>query len=182
VNREIHRVLVVDDEQAVLDAAMRSMPARDVLVERDARVAEDRVRRDRPDLVVLDQWLNHGLHGHELANSIKRHDPDQLVVLWSAGLDVPHMKWLLKRCLADNVFVKDITFDELLAKVVLGDEGLVEPEWNAIPTMKDLRRNLAKRALAHAGGNRSQAARNIGMSRKSLARWDEDPAAGGGRR
>jgi DNA-binding NtrC family response regulator len=170
VVRQIRRVLVVDDEQAVLDAARRSMPDCEVLVESDARVVEDRVWRDRPDLVVLDQWLNHDVHGHEVANAIKRRDPAQLVVLFSSGLDVAGMKYLLTRCAADDVFVKNITFDELLARIV-GDAGPPEPDWKAVPTLDDLRGDLARRALARFSGNRSETARFLGHDRSTLKRW-----------
>jgi DNA-binding NtrC family response regulator len=176
VTQSTHRVLVVDDEPAVLEAARRSTFACEVLVESDARVVEDRVRRERPKLVVLDQWLGHEVRGHELANAIKRRDPAQLVVLWSAGLDVASMKFLLKRCLADDVFVKNMTFDELFA-FVLGEQVPPEPDWNAVPSLEAVRRDLAIRALVRFGGNRSETARFLGKDRKTLVRWLAEPRA-----
>lgn len=170
MNREVHRVLVVDDEQAVLDLAQRALRGREVLIESDARRVEERVTRECPDLVILDQWLNDGIRGHELANALKQRHPNQLIALWSAGLDALGMKYLLKNCSADHIDVKSGGFEQLIA-CVTGEATVKAPDWNAVPLLDDVRRNLVLRALAQCGGNRTEAARLLGVDRSTVIRW-----------
>ena len=166
----VHRVMVVDDDVSFLAVALRSMPGRDVLVESDARRVEARVCNERPDLVIIDQWLNDDILGHELANTLKQRYPSMLVALWSSGLDVIGMKYLTKYSHADYVDIKTSNFDQLIA-CVSGTAVPEEPDWNAIPTIEDMRKELAVRTLARSRGNKSQAARLLRKDRTTFMRW-----------
>jgi len=142
VTRSIERVLVVDDEWEVLEAARAHLVDFEVLVERDPRRVQGRVDRDHPDTVILDQWLLDDVKGHELANELKELQPDLLVILWSGALDVHALRFLQKRCRADLIAPKT-SFKEVLDEL-LGAADICEPDWNAVSTLNEARRQCAR--------------------------------------
>ena len=93
---EIRRILVVDDDAAfardgsALDAWARSLNRSRRTVRRSSRAAgEAESSSHRP---VVERRHTRP----RLANALKQRDPSQLVALWSSGLDVTGMKYLIK--------------------------------------------------------------------------------------
>jgi DNA-binding NtrC family response regulator len=167
--REIRRVLVVDDSEAMLAAAVGQMPDYAVVTESDPGAVLSRVRRVRPDLVILDQWLGSDeLTGHKLADEIKLNHPEIVVALWSASFEAVAIRYLQKRCLADKVMPK-MTFAQMIGEI-LGQLDPPEPDWSAILTFGDARRRCAENAVTRCGGNKSEAARRLGVNRTTLVR------------
>ncbi|NVB84734.1 MAG: response regulator [Kofleriaceae bacterium] len=170
--RSIARVLVVDDELELLRAARHQLTSCEVLVEDDPTRVQRRVERHEPDVVILDQWLLGDVKGHEIANSLKQQQPDILVVLWSAGLDVHALRYLQKRCQADLILPKT-SFSQLIEEL-LGLAAPLEPDWNAVLTLGDARRECARVAVTRSCGNKSEAARRLGVNRTTLIRLLRD--------
>ncbi|HTL12434.1 MAG TPA: response regulator, partial [Bdellovibrionota bacterium] len=77
-------VLVVDDEESIrtsLTGALSDEGYR-VVTAASGELALERMRAERPDLVVLDIWMP-GIDGLETLNRIRREWPDQTVIMMS---------------------------------------------------------------------------------------------------
>jgi DNA-binding NtrC family response regulator len=162
--------MVVDDDEEFLRIAREAMPKRTVLIECDARRVLERVEKERPDLVIVDQWLNGNIYGHELTDALKSRDPDLLVAVWSSGFDVVAMQYLAKYTRADHVDIKTYDFERLIDRVT-GKAAPPEPNWRALPCVDEMRSELAERTLARCAGNKSAAARRLGVDRTTFMRW-----------
>lgn len=85
-------------------------------------------------------------------------------------MDVMFMRYLYRHSAADHIDVTTGDFEHLIA-CVTGDAVIAEPDWNAVPRVEGLRKELALRMLARSGGNKSAAARMLGKDRTTLIRW-----------
>lgn len=173
--RIVRRVLVVDDEAKNLEAARSWMPDREVLVEDDPTRVIERVRSEKPCLVIVDLWLGPEASGDQVATAIKAENPKLPVAVISAGLDVRAALLLARNCTADLILPKQgrRTFDEILAFV---EDGIEPCRWGERDlTMSDVKREYAQRVVAQSGGNKSEAARRVGVSRMTMNRWLGDP-------
>ena len=178
MKRALQRVMVVDDDLELLEAARTQLGGSfDVLTEPDGRKVLPRVRAEKPSLVILDQWLEHGVMGHELANAIKAEDPQVLVVLWSAGLRANELLFFRRHCRADHIDRKNVPFTALIRRTT-GELDLDEPDWNASVSVAELQCELALYMVARCGGNKTKAARRLNVDRSTLVRW----LAGDGKR
>jgi ActR/RegA family two-component response regulator len=129
-----------------------------------------RVRDDKPDLVILDQWLEDEVLGHEVANALKETNPDQFVVLWSGGLNVDALLFLYRHCRADYIDRKCNNYELVIARATR-TTAVKEPDWSAVESIEDIRREMALRMLARCGGNKSEAARRLNKDRTTFIRW-----------
>jgi CheY-like chemotaxis protein len=79
------RIVVADNDLDALDLALTDLrlEGHDVYGARDATDAEALVDRLAPDVVVLDYRMPPGITGLELAERLRKDDPDLRVVIYS---------------------------------------------------------------------------------------------------
>lgn len=99
---------------------------------------------------------------------IRQRWPSVRCVLCSSYVTVP-LAVEAMRCGADYVASKDETIVDVIAAL----DG--RPRRTRLPSLDEMERELVRRTLAECDGNKSRAARQLGITRQSLheklARW-----------
>ena len=146
------RVLVVDDEPAILRAVQTNLRRHDFQVEtatngREALAAYDRLR---PDLVLLDLGLP-DLDGMEVIRQIRAHASTPIVVLSAREAERDKVAALDQG--ADDYLTKPFGVDELLARVRVALRHLARPAFGteAIFRTGDLAVDLERRRVSVGG-------------------------------
>lgn len=124
------RVLIVDDDQAILDATklILEYEGYEVMVASN-RDTVQRACEDQPDIILLDIWLS-GADGTEIAQFLKEqsHTSHIPIILFSANRNV---EGLVQKTGVEDALVKPFNIDELLQKIQrhtlpsLGDQSTV---------------------------------------------------------
>jgi two-component system response regulator RegA len=162
------RILVVDDEEVFRQRLARALRDRGYAVSEasdlpDALAALDTPRLDR---VVLDLRLPSG-SGLELVAAVKRrHAEARIVVLTGYGSIATALDAM--KLGATHYLMKPAGVDEIIA----GFEGApvgTDPH-ESVPSLARVEWEHINRVLADAGGNVSEAARRLGLHRRSLQR------------
>ena len=111
------RMLVVDDEEALLDALSRMLKAKGFETETVTRAtaALEAVERFRPDVVLTDIMMP-GMDGVSLARQIKRSYPDTSVIMMTAYASVNTAIESLKLGV-DDYIKKPIVWDQAIASI-----------------------------------------------------------------
>lgn len=117
------RVMVVDDEPAILDVLRLILEDEGYEVLTATRQDEIRADQSRPELILLDIWLS-GVSGEQICRQLKG-DPatrDIPVILVSANRDTAA---IAKHCGAEGFISKPFDLDEVLDLVgdYLGGDG-----------------------------------------------------------
>jgi two-component system, response regulator RegA len=163
--KRIKRVLVVDDQESWLRALERDAGAELVVfTATDAAQARQIADREHPDLAIVDLRLGSD-SGLQLVSDLRAQHKRMKIVLISSFMTIPATVAAMKAG-ADHVDTKPITCRQLIAKLeagtpsdVAGTSSLARMEWEYV-----------QRVLDECGGNRSQAARTLGIYRQSLQR------------
>lgn len=110
------RVLVVDDEAPIVDLVRGYLRAEgmDVFVAGDGPSAVEAVRRERPDVVVLDVMLP-GLDGFEVLRRIRTFSDAYVVMLTARAEEIDRIVGLAVG--ADDYLVKPFSPRELVARI-----------------------------------------------------------------
>jgi two-component system response regulator RegA len=164
--------LIVDD-----DATFRARLTR-ALTERgwDASAADspldalDLVARISPDLVLLDLKMP-GIGGLALIESIKRHDPTITVIMLTGYGSIATAMQAMKLG-ADHYLGKPVDADQILAaygELRSGDPASASAP-SSVPSLARVEWEHIQRVLADCSGNISQAAKLLGLHRRSLQR------------
>jgi two-component system response regulator RegA len=170
---EIQRtVLIVDDDVLLRNALARALRGRGYEVHtaanHDQAVAS--VRRYRPHFAILD--LRIGDHsGVEVLRTIKQLTPRVKAVIMSGYASIASAVASV-RAGAVNFLPKPVQVDELLAALneeLTEDAVSLDEDWRA-PSGARAEWEHINRVLAECGGNISEAARRMGMHRRSLQR------------
>jgi two-component system response regulator RegA len=169
-NREtLPSILLVDDDEVLRERLAQAMRERGYEV-RTAGSAEEALReaqRDSPEMAVLDLRMP-GVNGLELLKELRKHDPSTRVLMLTGYGSIATAVQAVREG-AVGYLPKPADADEILAalngadttKRVLGMEtpSLARAEWEHI-----------QRVLSDCGGNISEAARRLGIHRRSLQR------------
>lgn len=142
------RVLIVDDEEPIRDL-VRGYLAREqieVLVAPDGVTGLEVVRREQPDVVVLDLMLP-GLDGLEVCRRLRAFSDAYVLMLTARGEEVDRIVGLSVG--ADDYLVKPFSPRELVARIHALLRRPRAPLAVAIPT--GLRLDLARRRVAVDG-------------------------------
>jgi two-component system response regulator RegA len=165
-------VLLVDDDRSYVRACARSWRTRCAVVAAHSREeALTIASTTKLHLALVDQHLG-GCAGLDLIPEIKAAQPVYTVLI--STLMTGELGYLAARY-ADFVHAKPIEIDVVLA----GFERTAQangPRRYRTPTLDDLERDHARNVLAQCGGNKSQAARVLDISRERLARVLERPS------
>lgn len=164
-------LLIVDDDVVLRERLARAFRDRGF----DVRTAEDHdtalaaARHDSPELAVVDLRMP-GPGGLELVRALKALDPaTRIVVLTGYGSIATAIEAV--RLGATYYLPKPADVDDVLAAFARGDappEALPPPA--EVPSLARAEWEHINRVLADCGGNVSEAARRLGLHRRSLQR------------
>ena len=175
-------VLLVEDDRGILTVLRRFFEKRgwSVLTAAAGARGIDRYAVDRPDLVLLDVELP-DMNGLPVLRRLRDLDGEARVIMLTGPGDIETAVEAM-RLGADNVVTKPFELDHLAA-VIEGQEEDVElrrsfpAELRSTPagaepveplTLEEVERRHVARVLERTEGNRSQAARVLGISRAAL--------------
>ena len=113
----MHKILVVDDDQSILDAMEITLKLQDYYVETTTKGEEtfSKIESFKPDLIFMDVYLS-GMDGREICKKIKEQDETRHipVIIFSANKS---MKDVFKESGANDFIGKPFNMDELYDKV-----------------------------------------------------------------
>jgi two-component system response regulator RegA len=160
-------VLLVDDDPTFLSTFKREFARRDwrVATADCFAAAADVARTQRPTVVVLDLMLGDG-SGLDLIEALRKESPATRIVMTTGHPSFAGAVEAMKRG-AHHFVPKPCTVDRVLA-------AAATPTWaEEVPAHASLaqsERVHIDRVVAACGGNISEAARRLGMHRRSLQR------------
>jgi ActR/RegA family two-component response regulator len=171
-DRFVKRVLVIDDERTWLERAVDEMPGREVVGVTTKDEALARCRAQHFDLVISDLLLDReDCSGRTLILALHAENrTSRKLALISAGFSV-EMALSYARRLPPEILIRakrDGVFDSILDEAETGT--VPEHVWSEVKTLDDARREHVERLLARLGHNRSEVARHLGVSRKTVVR------------
>jgi two-component system response regulator RegA len=162
-------VLVVDDDEAFRTRLGKAIRSRgyDVREADGATSAAVEAGRESPEMAVVDLRLPDGT-GLDVVRELRRLDPStRIVVLTGYGSIATALEAV--RLGAVNYLTKPVDADRVLA--AFDPEGAPSPEPQAdTPSLARVEWEHINRVLADCGGNISEAARVLGVHRRSLQR------------
>ncbi len=113
------KILIIDDEKEMAQVETMRLEAYgyEVLVAYDGQTGLDRVRAEKPDLIILDIMLP-TIDGYELCRMLKQ-DPEcrRIPIILVSAVDQKFDTDLGKKVGADDFFTKPFEPDVLLAKI-----------------------------------------------------------------
>lgn len=112
---KLRRILIAedDDEHRIALKLMLKLSKFDVIEARDGREAVDRVRRDRPDIVLMDLSLP-GVDGLQATRELRRDAVFQnLPIIFVTGYDNQETVDRIRACGGTDYISKPIEFDDL---------------------------------------------------------------------
>jgi two-component system response regulator RegA len=159
-------LLVVDDDQPFRERLVRALRDRGF----DARGAADcpaalaAAREDSPELALVDLRLG-SASGLDLVRELKQNDPSTVVVVLTGYGSIATAVESVKLGAA-SYLTKPADADQIVAAFA----GTQPPETAGVPSLARVEWEHIQRVLADCGGNVSQAARTLGLHRRSLQR------------
>jgi two-component system response regulator RegA len=165
-------ILIVDDDHMLRERLARAFRSRgfDVRAAETSAEAVDAAREDPPELAVVDLRMPGG-SGLDLVRQLKAIDEStKIIVLSGYGSIATAIEAI--RLGALNFLPKPADVDDILNAFAQGESGAeTSPEAAyAAPSLARAEWEHIHRVLADAGGNVSEAARRLGIHRRSLQR------------
>lgn len=164
-------LLIVEDDDALRDRLAQAFEARglDVRSARSVREAEDLARQDPPELVLLDLRIGAD-NGLDLVPVLKQIDPETRIVVLTGYGSVATAVQAVRRG-AVHYLTKPADADEILAAFEQDQHDAGAPAGPLRPMSLDrVEWEHINRVLADCGGNVSEAARLLGLHRRTLQR------------
>lgn len=113
----MHKILLVDDDQSILDSMEIALNLQDYQVETTTRGEEtfSKIESFKPDLIFMDVYLS-GMDGREICKQIKENEKTRNipVIIFSAHKS---MKEVFEESGANDFIGKPFNMDELYDKV-----------------------------------------------------------------
>lgn len=161
-----YRILIVDDDKIFCDALSAALRRRghQVLLAHDVEEGLAEVRAFLPDRVVVDLRMP-GRSGLEIVEEIGQKFPDILVVVLTGYGSIATAVEAVKLG-AVQYLTKPVSADVLLAAF----DGEAPEDDNLAPSLDVVEWEHLQRVLSECGGNISEAARRLGMHRRTLQR------------
>lgn len=163
-----HRYLLVDDDETFRGRLARALRERGLEVAEagDGATALDIARQGGQSRAVVDMRMP-GMQGLEVVRELRALDPPlDVVVLTGYGSIATAVEAM--RLGAHNYLTKPADADEILC--AFDAEPAAPPEPSEVPSLARAEWEHINRVLADCGGNVSQAARLLGLHRRSLQR------------
>lgn len=161
--------LVVDDDEVFRGRLVAALAARGYDAQGAAHYDEALAvaQSDSPEFAVVDLRMP-GRSGLDLVRELKALDPGTtILVLTGYGSIATAVESL--RLGARNYLTKPVDVDQVIAAIV-GEDALPSPRELETPTLARVEWEHIHRVLNDCGGNISQAARLLGLHRRSLQR------------
>ncbi|HXG71164.1 MAG TPA: response regulator [Gemmatimonadaceae bacterium] len=167
MNAETRTLLIVDDDDVFRDRLVRAMRDRGFEVSgvADHGAAMHAAREASPELALVDLRLP-GESGLAIVRDLKALDPSTVVVVLTGYGSIATAVESIKLGAA-GYLAKPADADQIMAAFD-GTQPAVEGP--AVPSLARVEWEHIQRVLADCGGNVSQAARNLGIHRRSLQR------------
>lgn len=172
MNADARTLLVVDDDEILLSRLARALGARGYVVWPARTIAEalERARAESPEAALVDLRLPDG-HGLALVQELHAIDATtRIVVLTGYGSIATAVRSL--KLGASNYLTKPVDADQIVAAL----EDLPSPSASpdapgyTVPSLARVEWEHIQRVLTECDGNISQAARVLGLHRRSLQR------------
>jgi two-component system, response regulator RegA len=162
-------ILLVDDDVTLRERLARALRERgfDVRTAGSADEAMAQVRADSPEMAVIDLRMP-GRSGLELLRDMREHDPaTRVLVLTGYGSIATAVE--ATKLGAEGYLPKPVDADELLAAFARSGAALA-PDHFETPSLARAEWEHIQRVLVDCSGNISEAARRLGIHRRSLQR------------
>jgi two-component system response regulator RegA len=161
-------LLLVDDDEIFRTRLLRALNARGFMASGAGSYEEalDRARHDSPEYAIVDLKLP-GRSGLDVVRDLKALDATTVIVVLTGYGSIATAVQSVKLG-AHTYLTKPVDADQIVAAFGSGDD-----EETPSPTVQPLARvewEHIQRVLADCGGNVSQAARLLGIHRRSLQR------------
>ena len=163
-------VLVVDDEHAFRSRLARALAERgfDASSAANGEEALELASRDSPECAVVDLRMP-GMSGLEVVRRLHALDATtRIVMLTGCGSIATALDAV--RSGAVHYLTKPADIDEIVAAFDHGQEAAASSHVDSVPTLGRVEWEHIDRVLQHCSGNISQAARLLGLHRRSLQR------------
>jgi two-component system response regulator RegA len=159
-------LLVVDDDAPFRERLVRAMRDRgfEAVGVGDHQSAIDSAEGDSPELALVDLRLP-GQTGLHVVRDLKRLDPSTVIVVLTGYGSIATAVESIKLGAA-SYLTKPADADQIVAAF----DGVQPPETAEIPSLARVEWEHIQRVLTDCNGNVSQAARLLGMHRRSLQR------------
>lgn len=176
MNQSNERLLIVDDDAVFVRVLARALGARgyQVSVAQSAAAARDAARAERPDAIVLDLKLGEE-NGLALIPELLGIVPRTRILLLTGYASIATAVEAIKRG-AHDYLAKPVDADAVVRALAEGDardplaETSAPPPPDAPPPLRRLEWEHIQRVLAECDGNISEAARRLGLHRRTLQR------------
>lgn len=169
VQTKVGLTMVVDDDQIFRSRLVRALGSRghQVLAAANAEEAIVQARRSKPERAIIDMRMP-GMSGLDLINELVKIDADiEIVVLTGYGSIATAVEAVRRG--ARDYLTKPVDTDQILASFEREpQEAAASAE--VTPSLARVEWEHIQRTLADCGGNISQAARKLGIHRRSLQR------------
>jgi two-component system response regulator RegA len=169
LDREARSLLVVDDDEMFRTRLVRAFRQRgfDAVGVADHASALEAAREETPELALVDLRLT-GASGLEVVRDLRRLDPTTVIVILTGYGSIATAVEAIKSG-ANSYLTKPADADQILA--AFEKEASGEPaEPSSVPSLARVEWEHIQRVLADCDGNISQAARLLGIHRRSLQR------------
>jgi two-component system response regulator RegA len=163
-----HAVLIVDDDQTFLATFAREFARRDWRVSTAASLeaAAVEVRREQPSVIVLDLMLGDD-SGLDLIETLHAEAPETRIVMTTGHPTLATAVEAMRRG-AHHYVAKPCNVERLIAAAQT--ESAATPPMSRRASLAQSERAHINRVIAACDGNISEAARRLGMHRRSLQR------------
>lgn len=166
-------LLIVEDDKAFLDRLARAMETRGFAVSTCDNVSDGlhHIGQTPPAFAVVDLRLGDG-NGLDVVSALKRQRPDARAIVLTGYGNIATAVTAVKLGAVDYL-AKPVDADQV-AQALLGHAGAqadgVDNLPDAPPPLKRLEWEHIQRVLAECEGNISEAARRLGLHRRTLQR------------
>ncbi len=171
-SEDMSRALIVDDDEVFRNRLCRAFVQRnwEATPAANGEEAVDLAREVRPDLALVDLRMP-GMDGLDVVERLRVADSSMTIIVLTGYGSIPTAISAIKRG-ADYYLTKPADADQILAAYerlqTPSDEMRNAP--NLAPSLARVEWEHMQRVIADCGGNISQAARALGIHRRSLQR------------
>lgn len=170
VNPKLPRILCVDDDQIFRTRLVRALNQRGYEVYQAVNAEEGIVlaKRHQPERAIIDMRMP-GMGGLDLIDELAKVDPDiDIIVLTGYGSIATAVEAVRRG--ARDYLTKPVDTEQILQTFERDPDAGGASVPDSTPSLARVEWEHIQRILADCGGNISQAARKLGIHRRSLQR------------